>query len=117
MKSRISIIVAAIMVFGAGLFAQPAGTTSSSKTVTIKVWGNCESCQARIEKAARVNGVEKADWNIQTKILTLSYNPSVITPDQVQKNIAAVGHDTEKYKADDKAYNNLPGCCKYDRKK
>jgi hypothetical protein len=26
-----------------------------------------------------------------------------------------VGHDTEKYRADDKAYAKLPGCCKYDR--
>ena len=35
----------------------------------------------------------------------------------IQKKIAEVGHDTEKYSADDKVYENLPGCCHYKRKK
>ena len=34
-----------------------------------------------------------------------------------EKKIAAVGHDTEKYLADDKVYEKLPGCCHYERKK
>lgn len=89
---------------------------TSSKTETIKVWGNCEACQARIEKAAKIDGVSKASWNKDTKVLTLVYDPSKVTSDDVQKKIAAVGHDTEKFKADDKAYNSLPGCCKYERK-
>jgi hypothetical protein len=33
----------------------------------------------------------------------------------IHKNIAAVGHDTQKVKATDEAYNNLHDCCKYDR--
>ncbi len=90
---------------------------SSTKTETIKVWGNCESCQARIEKAAKVDGVSKAEWNKDTKMLSVVYNPSKITNDDIQKKIAAVGHDTEKYKANDEAYAKLPGCCQYKRKK
>jgi Cu(I)/Ag(I) efflux system membrane fusion protein len=31
----------------------------------------------------------------------------------VGKKLAAAGHDTEKLKADDKAYSALPSCCKY----
>jgi mercuric ion binding protein len=57
--------------------------------------------------------VSKAEWNQNTKLLTLVYNPKIVTNDAVQKKIASVGHDTEKYRADDKAYNSLPGCCKY----
>jgi periplasmic mercuric ion binding protein len=117
MKSKIGLAIAVLILFGTGLFAQQKNTSAASKTVSVKVWGNCESCKTRIEKAAKINGVEKADWNIQTKILTLAYNPSIVTSEEVQKKIAAVGHDTELYKADDKAYNNLPGCCKYERKK
>jgi mercuric ion binding protein len=86
---------------------------ATTKTETIKVSGNCELCKARIEKAAKVDGVSKAEWNQNTKLLTLVYNPKVVTSDAVQKKIASVGHDTEKYKADDKVYNSLPGCCKY----
>ena len=86
---------------------------SAPKTEIIKVSGNCESCKARIEKAAKVEGVTKADWNQKTKLLTLVYDPSKVKSDEVQKKIAAVGHDTPKYKATAAVYNALPGCCKY----
>ena len=86
---------------------------AATKTETIKVSGKCEMCKARIEKAAKVEGVTKANWSDKTKMLTLVYNPSKTTSDKVQKLIAAVGHDTPKYKADAKVYNALPGCCKY----
>ncbi len=87
--------------------------TSVTKTETIKVSGKCESCKARIEKAAKVDGVTKADWNVKTKLLTLVYNPAKVKSDDIQKKIAAAGHDTPKYKATAKAYASLPGCCKY----
>ena len=84
-----------------------------TKTETIKVSGKCESCKARIEKTAKVDGVTKAEWSVKTKMLTLVYNPMKVKNDDIQKRLAAVGHDTQKYKATDKAYNSLPGCCKY----
>ena len=90
---------------------------SETKTVSIKVWGNCGSCKARIEKTAKVDGVSKALWDAKTQVLTLTYDPSKVKVEDIQKKIAAVGHDTEMFKADDKAYAALPGCCKYDRKK
>ncbi len=83
------------------------------KTDKFKVYGNCDMCKARIEKAVKVDGVTKADWNQKTKVLTLVYDPSKVKSDDVQKKIAAVGHDTPKYKATAAAYNALPGCCKY----
>jgi len=90
---------------------------TSTKTETIKVWGECETCQATIEKAAKVDGVNKASWDKTTKLLTLAYDPSKLKSDDIQKKIAAVGYDTEKYKADDKVYAKLNACCKYERKK
>lgn len=85
----------------------------NNKTETIKVSGNCESCKTRIEKAAKVDGVSKATWDAKTSVLTVVYNPEKITNDDIQRKVAAVGHDTPKYKATDKVYNALPGCCKY----
>lgn len=90
---------------------------TSTKTETIKVWGKCEICQANIEKASRVEGVSKANWDKTTGLLTLVYDASKVKSDDIQKKIAAVGYDTEKYKADDKAYAKLNACCKYERKK
>ena len=88
---------------------------NKTKVETIKIWGNCETCQSNIEKAAKVEGVTNAVWNKETKILSLVYNPSVISSDDIQKKIAAVGYDTEKYKGNDKAYAKLNECCKYIR--
>jgi copper chaperone CopZ len=88
---------------------------ASSKTETIKVSGNCDMCKSKIEKAANIDGVSKAEWNKDTKVLTLAYNPSAVTSDAVQKSIAAAGYDTEKFKATDAAYKSLPSCCQYDR--
>lgn len=86
---------------------------AANKTETIKVSGNCESCKTRIEKAAKISRVTTADWNQKTKVLTLVYDPSKVKSDDVQRKIAAVGHDTPKYKATTAVYNSLPGCCKY----
>ena len=75
-------------------------------------------CEKKIEQAAlKVEGVQKADWDKEKKVLTLSYNPSVTNVLAVQKSIAAIGYDTEKVKATDKSYNKLDGCCKYERDK
>jgi copper chaperone CopZ len=83
------------------------------KTESLKVGGNCETCEVRIEKAAKIPGVTKADWSTKTKVLTVTYDPKKATSDVIQKNIAAAGHDTPKYKASDNVYNALPACCKY----
>jgi len=86
------------------------------KTETIPVSGVCGMCKARIEKAAKEAGAESADWNVDTKILTVTYNETSITGNKIQQAIANVGHDTRDYKATTKAYNSLPSCCKYERK-
>ena len=86
---------------------------AANKSETIKVPGNCEMCKARIEKAAKVAGVTKAEWNQKTKALTLVYDPANVKSDDVQRKIAAAGHDTPKFKATTAVYNALPGCCKY----
>lgn len=102
------------------LIATLAFTTTQAqdtKTDTFKVWGNCGMCKRTIEKAAKTEGVQKAEWNKETKIITLVYNPTATSNEKIQKAIATVGYDTEKYTGDDKAYEKLPGCCHYERKK
>jgi copper chaperone CopZ len=86
---------------------------AANKTESFKVSGNCESCKARIEKAAKVGGVTKANWSIKTKLLTLVYDSTKVNSDDVLQKISEVGHDTPKFKATNAVYNALPGCCKY----
>ncbi|HEX6915522.1 MAG TPA: heavy-metal-associated domain-containing protein [Chitinophagaceae bacterium] len=87
------------------------------KTDSIRVYGNCGMCESRIVKALKTEGVEKVTWDSETQMLVVTYDAARITNDEIQKKVAAVGHDTEKYKADDKVYGKLPGCCQYERKK
>ncbi len=89
---------------------------SQEKSATVKVWGNCGMCKARIEKALKVEGVNKADWNTETKMLAVTYDNEQISLDKIQQTVANSGHDTEKFTAPDSIYAKLPGCCRYDRK-
>lgn len=93
-----------------------SGTSDKQKAETFKVWGNCNMCKTRIEKAVKAEGATSADWNTKTKILTVTFDPSKTSVDAFSKKLATVGHDTEKYRADDKAYNALDDCCKYERR-
>lgn len=87
-----------------------------SKQVMVKVAGNCEMCKDRIENAAKsVPGVELANWEIDSKMLHLNFDSSKTSSDEIQKVIAKVGHDTEKFKASDAIYKELPECCLYER--
>ncbi len=88
---------------------------TSVKNETIKVWGNCGMCKTKIEKAAKVGGASTADWNEETNLLNVRYNSSKSTSQKIQKAIAASGYDTQDFKADDKTYNILMSCCRYDR--
>jgi Cu(I)/Ag(I) efflux system membrane fusion protein len=86
----------------------------SGEQATIAVQGLCVMCKERIEKTAKsINGIFSAVWDIKTKELLLHYNPEKTSPDAVAQALAKVGHDTEKYKADDVVYEALHECCKF----
>ena len=108
MKKVLSLV--ALFLFGAS--AVFAGT----KTEKIKVNGKCGMCESRIEKTVNgIDGVSKADWNKETKVLEVTFDDAKTNTDNIEKAVAKVGHDTPHYKADDKVYENLPACCHYDR--
>ena len=80
----------------------------------IQVSGNCEMCKERIETVAKsVKGVSTAVWDVRTKKIQVEFNPKETNSDAIQKAIAKVGHDTEKFKAQDEVYKQLPECCSY----
>ena len=86
------------------------------KKETIKVWGNCGMCKKVIEKAAKSAGAITAYWNEDSKALKVSYAVNRTSGTKIQQAVARSGYDTRDFTADNKAYNNLPGCCQYDRK-
>ncbi len=107
---KIFSIIALCIAFSTTSFAQ-------SKTDTISVSGNCGMCKNNIEKAAKKAGAASADWNTESKILTVKYNSSSTNAAKIQQSIASVGYDTRDFKAADEAYDKLHSCCKYERVK
>jgi Cu(I)/Ag(I) efflux system membrane fusion protein len=82
--------------------------------VMVKVGGLCGICKDRIETAAlSVQGVESANWESESQMLHLNFDAAKTNSDEIQKAVANVGHDTEKYKAPDAIYKELPECCLY----
>jgi len=98
------------------IFSINTTEAQTTKTDTIKVWGNCGMCKSTIEKAAKKAGAKKADWNEDTKELKVTYAVNKTTSDKIQQSIANSGYDTQDFTAVQTAYDNLHGCCKYDRK-
>ncbi len=79
----------------------------------IQVSGNCGMCEKRINAALDVPGVIFSSWDRVSKTATIVYKPRKISEQKLHELIAAVGHDTDKVKADTAVYSKLPGCCLY----
>lgn len=84
-----------------------------AKTEKIIVKGTCGMCKDRIEDAAYIKGVKRADWDTKTKELVIVYNPQKTNLSTIEKSIAAKGHDAGSVKADPTVYKALPSCCAY----
>lgn len=86
-----------------------------SKYITTKfpVDGVCGQCKVRIENAAYLKGVKECSWDIQSEMLTVTYDPAKVELIKIHESIANVGHSTDKVPANKEAYDKLPKCCKY----
>ena len=110
MKIYLLILIAFISSYS---FAQTQEL--KKKEITFKVAGNCEMCKSRIEESLDVKGVKFAEWNQKTQMCNVIYDPRKISEEAIHQTIAKIGHDTEKEKAKDDTYDNLHGCCHYER--
>jgi Cu(I)/Ag(I) efflux system membrane fusion protein len=91
-----------------------AKTSASVSHAEFRVEGLCEMCKERIETTAKsVHGVQAAEWNMESKMLHISFDKSHTEIDDVKKAIADAGHDNDKYRAPDEVYSALPECCLY----
>src|SRR5258705_7527698 len=105
---RIFSFAAILMAFATVSFAQ-------AKTETFKVSGNCGMCKSKIEKAAKDEEAKSAIWDVDTKILTVTYTSSSTNTAKIQEKIASVGYDNEGATASKESYEKLHSCCKYER--
>lgn len=112
MKNSIYII---LIMLGLYFVVSPAQAQKAEmiKTDTVHVAGNCGMCKERIENAALIKGVKKATWDKKTHQLIVIYKSDKVTLEEIEKEVAKAGHDTDHFKANDDVYNSLPNCCLY----
>ena len=108
MKMRIAVLVLSLLPLSSGSAQEPKVVQA-----TFKVSGNCNLCKGRIEKALAIREVKSAKWDRKSAVVTIAYLIPSISLDSLQHRVAAVGHDTGKFKAPDEVYSGLPSCCRY----
>ena len=120
MKKFLMFVVLVLACAGT-TFAQKAQGKSAKApkgavTASFKAYGNCGMCERRIESAlTQMPGVVSANWNSETAVLAVKYLGKSVTLQDIKKKVAAVGHDTDEFRAPDEVYDKLHGCCKYER--
>ena len=113
MKKVKSILLSGIVV----MFAIVTNTVKAQDVTTaelkIKTSAVCGMCKETIEKfMAFEKGVKKSSLDVDSKILTVTYNPEKTTPEKIRKAVSKSGYDADDVPADPKAYKKLDGCCK-----
>ena len=109
MKNFIFIIL--LFISANTLFAQK--TSKAPITTSFWVAGVCGMCEKSIEAALDTKGVLKADFDLATNLLSVTYKPNKITEAQMHALLNEVGYDTEKSTCSEEQYSRVHGCCKY----
>ena len=100
-----NIFLAILMVCTAGVFAK-----NITKTILVK--GECGKCKDKIEAALDMPGVTFAEWNKETKMLTVRYNDKKVSEDDIHTTISNLGYATGKVAANKESQAKLANCCK-----
>ncbi|MEI8007423.1 MAG: heavy metal-associated domain-containing protein, partial [Bacteroidota bacterium] len=104
-----SMVLFALILVSAAAFSQD----KKAETIKIKTSAVCDMCKDRIEKSlAFEKGVKTAVLDVDTKIVTITYNPTKTTPDDLRKAISKLGYDADNVAKDKAAFAKLPACCK-----
>lgn len=84
-----------------------------AKTVTQKILvkGECGKCKDKIETALDIPGVSFAEWNKETKMLTVRYNDKKVSEDQIHTIVSDLGYATSKLGANKAKQAALAKCC------
>lgn len=102
-----------VILISYGSFSARAQSNVKDINSSFKVFGSCGMCKQRIEKTLKIKGIKTAVWDVDTKVLSLTYDSTIVQLDNIYEKLIAAGHDTELKKAENKTYNDLPECCHY----
>ena len=111
--NRIVKVIVAVGLLG---FLNSSAKAQNSKEVitdTLQVSGVCGMCEERIENAALIKGVKKAEWSVDQQSLIVVYRADKTSIEEVARAVADAGHDNELISSTDEKYDRIHDCCKY----
>jgi copper chaperone CopZ len=114
-KNLVGLILPIVILFfvSGTITAKNAFSGENEKTVISIPTVQCESCQSRIEKALKgIDGVIDYKVDLDAKTASVTYDNSKTSVADLEIAITKVGYDANDKKADQSAYDKLPGCCK-----
>src|SRR4051812_43785120 len=101
-----NLIIIISLLFVQNIYAQ-------NDTITVKTVAVCEMCKQTIEHdLSFVKGVVQSDLNLKTNEIVVVYDEKKVTPEKIRIEITKIGYDADSLKADPKAVNKLPSCCR-----
>jgi mercuric ion binding protein len=117
MKAFAFSLLTLLSLAGTAAQAQKAPVAATAKKgtemVQFKTSAVCDMCKSRLEKSlAYEKGVQAANLDVPSKVLTVSYNPAKTTPEALRAAVQKTGYDADAVTADARAYDRLPDCCK-----
>ena len=113
LKTAIPVLLGVFMLSSCGNAQESEESLAKTE---FKVYGNCGMCEKTIEGSLNgQDGIGNADWDKETKMITVTYDSEKMNEDKIKSKIAGAGYDTDSHRADESIYSQLPGCCQYDR--
>lgn len=105
-----------MFVFAMFWASQVVVAQTTTEEVKIKTSAVCGMCKKTIEKdLAYEKGVVSSELDVESKELTVKYNPQKTNPAKIKKAVTKIGYDADELPAKPKAYKKLPECCKKDK--
>jgi copper chaperone CopZ len=85
----------------------------NESTIDIMTSAICEMCKNTIEyELIYEKGVKDARLDLDSKWVTVTYNPQKTNPEAIRQRISLTGYHADSIQRDPEAYQKLPFCCR-----
>ena len=106
MRNLKSVVLMFALFIGLSAFA-------GNEKATIKTSTQCEMCQETLEASiGKMAGVNKVMVNIESKEITVKFDNSIITLEEIKTEVTNTGYWADEMMPNKDAYAALPTCCK-----
>ncbi|HOV12493.1 MAG TPA: heavy-metal-associated domain-containing protein [Bacteroidales bacterium] len=112
-KKLVIILLSMAVLMSVSTMAFSQDVKKNEKTIKMTTSAVCEMCKKRLEEGlAYEKGIRDVSLDLNTKELTVVYNPKKTDESAIILLVNNLGYDANGSKANPEAYEKLPACCK-----